>query len=89
MDPVLFKVAEAGNIGPFENCQTCLDQLLTPDENTILHVYLKNQSREPEFTDFVDTILVAWTSVITAWPCHKELQGQQERCRVIFLIVCI
>jgi len=57
MDPVLFKVAEAGNIGPFENCQTCLDQLLTTDENTILHVYLKNQSREPEFTDFVDTIL--------------------------------
>ncbi|XP_011047471.1 PREDICTED: ankyrin-1-like isoform X2 [Populus euphratica] len=58
MDPVLFKAAEAGNIGPFENYQTCsLNQLLTPDENTILHVYLKNQSSEPEFTDFVDIIL--------------------------------
>jgi len=56
-DPVLFKAAEAGNIGPFENYQTCLDQLSTPDENTILHVYLGNQSREPEFTDFVDIIL--------------------------------
>ena len=61
MDPVLFKAAAEGNIGPFENDQTCLDQLLTPDENTILHVYLKNQSREPESSiklfDFVDKIL--------------------------------
>jgi hypothetical protein len=58
MDPVLFKAAEAGNIGPFENYQTCsLDQLLTPDENTILHVYLSNQSSEPESTDFVDKFL--------------------------------
>ncbi|KAG6738061.1 hypothetical protein POTOM_059607 [Populus tomentosa] len=57
MDPVLYKAAEEGNIDPFENYQTCLNQLLTPDENTILHVYLGNQSREPEFTDFVDIIL--------------------------------
>jgi len=57
MDPVLYKAAEAGNIGPFENYQTCLDQLLTPDESTILHVYLRNQSSEPGFTDFVDKIL--------------------------------
>jgi len=57
MDPVLFKAAAKGNIGPFENYQTCLDQLSTPDENTILRVYLGNQSREPEFTDFVDKIL--------------------------------
>jgi len=57
MDPVLFKAAEAGNIGPFENYQTRLDQLLTADENTILHVYLGNQRREPESTYFVDKIL--------------------------------
>jgi ankyrin repeat protein len=57
MDPLLFKAAEEGNIDPFENYQTCLDQLSTPDENTILHVYLGNQSREPELTDFVDIIL--------------------------------
>jgi len=57
MDPVLFKAAAEGDIGPFENYQTCLDQLLTPDENTILHVYLGNQSREPESTYFVDKIL--------------------------------
>ena len=57
MDPVLYKAAEEGNIDPFENYQTCLNQLLTPDENTILHVYLGNQSREPESTDFVDIIL--------------------------------
>ncbi|XP_073262721.1 uncharacterized protein [Populus alba] len=57
MDPVLFKAAEAGDIDPFENYQTCLDQLSTPDENTILHVYLGNQSSEPECTDFVDIIL--------------------------------
>ncbi|KAG6738063.1 hypothetical protein POTOM_059609 [Populus tomentosa] len=57
MDPVLFKAAEAGNIDPFEKYQTCLDQLLTPDENTILHVYLGNQSTKPESTDFVDIIL--------------------------------
>ena len=57
MDPVLFKAAAEGDIGPFENYQTCLDQLLTPDENTILHVYLGNQSRELESTYFVDKIL--------------------------------
>ncbi|KAG6738064.1 hypothetical protein POTOM_059610 [Populus tomentosa] len=57
MDPVLFKAAAEGDIGPFENYQTRLDQLLTPDENTILHVYLGNQRREPEFTDFVVIIL--------------------------------
>ncbi|XP_061944712.1 ankyrin repeat-containing protein At5g02620-like [Populus nigra] len=57
MDPVLYKAAEAGNIGPFENYQTCLDQLLTPDENTILHVYLTNQSSKTVPTDFVDRIL--------------------------------
>ncbi|KAJ6855877.1 protein ACCELERATED CELL DEATH 6-like [Populus alba x Populus x berolinensis] len=57
MDPVLFKAAEAGDIDPFENYQTCLNQLLTPDENTILHVYLGNQSSKPESTDFVVIIL--------------------------------
>nr|TKS02783.1 hypothetical protein D5086_0000159620 [Populus alba] len=57
MDPVLFKAAAEGHIGPFENYQTGLDQLLTPDENTILHVYLENQRRESESTDFVDKIL--------------------------------
>ena len=57
MDPVLYKAAQEGNIDPFENCQTCLDLLLTPDESTILHVYLRNQSSEPGFTDFVDKIL--------------------------------
>ncbi|KAG6735772.1 hypothetical protein POTOM_061562 [Populus tomentosa] len=57
MDPVLFKAAAEGHIGPFENYQTRRDQLLTPDENTILHVYLGNQSREPESTYFVDKIL--------------------------------
>ncbi|KAF9661800.1 hypothetical protein SADUNF_Sadunf19G0106400 [Salix dunnii] len=57
MDPVLYKAAGAGNIDPFKNYQTCLDRLLTPDESTILHVYLRNQRREPESTDFVDKIL--------------------------------
>ena len=45
MDPVLYKAAEEGNIDPFENYQTYPNHLLNPDENTILHVYLKNQSR--------------------------------------------
>ncbi|KAG5224861.1 ankyrin repeat-containing protein [Salix suchowensis] len=57
IDPVLYKAAEAGDIGRFENDQTCLDRLLTPDESTILHVYLRNQRREPKSTDFVDKIL--------------------------------
>uniref|UniRef100_A0A6N2KLE7 Uncharacterized protein n=1 Tax=Salix viminalis TaxID=40686 RepID=A0A6N2KLE7_SALVM len=57
MVPVLYEAAAAGDIDPFEDYQTCLDRLLTPDESTILHVYLRNQSREPEFTDFVDMIL--------------------------------
>nr|XP_034889339.1 ankyrin repeat-containing protein At5g02620-like [Populus alba] len=57
MDLVLFKAAAEGDSGPFENDQTRLDQLLTPDENTILHVYLGNQSRKLKATDFVDKIL--------------------------------
>uniref|UniRef100_A0A6N2L0R3 Uncharacterized protein n=1 Tax=Salix viminalis TaxID=40686 RepID=A0A6N2L0R3_SALVM len=57
IDHVLYEAAAAGDIGRFENDQTCLDRLLTPDESTILHVYLRNQLREPESTDFVDKIL--------------------------------
>ncbi|XP_034932414.1 uncharacterized protein [Populus alba] len=44
MDAVLFKAAEAGDIDPFENYQTSLDQLLTPDENTILHANKKGET---------------------------------------------
>uniref|UniRef100_A0A6N2KUT7 Uncharacterized protein n=1 Tax=Salix viminalis TaxID=40686 RepID=A0A6N2KUT7_SALVM len=58
MDHVLYKAAVAGDIGRFENYQTCLDRLLTQDESTILHVYLRNQRRKPKpSTDFVDWIL--------------------------------
>ncbi|KAF9661804.1 hypothetical protein SADUNF_Sadunf19G0107000 [Salix dunnii] len=57
MDPVLYEAAAAGDMDPFQDYQTCLDRLLTPDESTILHVYLRNQRREPESTDFVDKIL--------------------------------
>ncbi|CAK7349932.1 unnamed protein product [Dovyalis caffra] len=57
MDPALYKAAVQGKIDPFESYQTSLNQLLTPNKNTILHVYLENQSREPESTDFVDRIL--------------------------------
>uniref|UniRef100_A0A6N2KQL9 Uncharacterized protein n=1 Tax=Salix viminalis TaxID=40686 RepID=A0A6N2KQL9_SALVM len=57
MDHVLYKVAATGDIDPLESYQTSLDRLLTPDESTILHVYLRNQQEEPESTDFVDKIL--------------------------------
>ncbi|KAJ6297496.1 hypothetical protein OIU78_023113 [Salix suchowensis] len=58
IDPVLYKAAVAGDIDPFKNYQTCLDRLLTPDESTILHVYLRNQGGEPgSSTDFVNMIL--------------------------------
>ncbi|KAG5224826.1 ankyrin repeat-containing protein [Salix suchowensis] len=58
INPVLYEAAGAGNIDPFENYQTCLDRLLTPDESTILHVYLRNQQEKPgSNTDFVDKIL--------------------------------
>ncbi|KAG5224830.1 ankyrin repeat-containing protein [Salix suchowensis] len=58
MDPVLYEAASAGHIDPFESHQTCLDRLLTQDESTILHVYLRNQQEEPgSSTDFVDMIL--------------------------------
>ena len=58
MDPVLYKAAAAGNIDPFNKIDpACLDRILTPDKNTILHVYLRNQRRELESTDFVDRIL--------------------------------
>ncbi|KAF9661600.1 hypothetical protein SADUNF_Sadunf19G0085700 [Salix dunnii] len=57
MDPVLYKAAAEGNIDPFEKNQNFLDLLLTPDKNTILHVYLRIQRRERRSTVFVDKIL--------------------------------
>uniref|UniRef100_A0A6N2LT52 Uncharacterized protein n=1 Tax=Salix viminalis TaxID=40686 RepID=A0A6N2LT52_SALVM len=57
MDPVLYEAAAAGYIDPLKYNQTRLDRLLTPDENTILHVYLRNQRREPRSAYFVVKIL--------------------------------
>ncbi|CAK7349940.1 unnamed protein product [Dovyalis caffra] len=57
MDPALYKAAVQGKIDPFKFYQTSLNQLLTPNKNTILHVYLENQSREPESSAIVDRIL--------------------------------
>uniref|UniRef100_A0A6N2L0D6 PGG domain-containing protein n=1 Tax=Salix viminalis TaxID=40686 RepID=A0A6N2L0D6_SALVM len=57
MNPILYEAAAAGDIDPFEIYQTSLDRLLTPDESTILHVYLRNQRRKPTPTGFVDKIL--------------------------------
>ncbi|CAK7349929.1 unnamed protein product [Dovyalis caffra] len=57
MDPDMYKAAVQGKIDRFESYGTSFNQILTPNKNTILHVYLKNQSREPKSTDFVDRIL--------------------------------
>ncbi|CAK7349941.1 unnamed protein product [Dovyalis caffra] len=57
MDPALYKAAVQGKIDPFKFYQTSLNQLLTPNKNTILHVYLENQIREPESSAIVDRIL--------------------------------
>uniref|UniRef100_A0A6N2LS38 Uncharacterized protein n=1 Tax=Salix viminalis TaxID=40686 RepID=A0A6N2LS38_SALVM len=57
MGPAMFRAAVAGDVGPFEKCETSLDRLLAPDKSTILHVYLRNQRREPKSTDFVYKIL--------------------------------
>ncbi|KAG6736418.1 hypothetical protein POTOM_060804 [Populus tomentosa] len=58
MEPALYKAAEAGNISPFKDrLPTSLSELLTPQKNTILHVYLENQRRESESTDFVGQII--------------------------------
>uniref|UniRef100_A0A6N2LW62 Uncharacterized protein n=1 Tax=Salix viminalis TaxID=40686 RepID=A0A6N2LW62_SALVM len=73
MDHVLYEAAGGGNINPFEDYQTCLDRLLTPDESTILHVYflhvyLRNQRREPEPTDFFDDILESFLRYLRREP---------------------
>ncbi|KAJ6873991.1 hypothetical protein NC651_032737 [Populus alba x Populus x berolinensis] len=58
MEPKLYKAAEAGNINPFKDrLPTSLSELLTPQKNTILHVYLENQRRGSKSTDFVGQIL--------------------------------
>ncbi|KAL9345406.1 hypothetical protein Peur_063081 [Populus x canadensis] len=58
MEPKLYKAAEAGNINPFKDrLPTSLIELLTPKKNTILHVYLENQRRGSESTDFVGQII--------------------------------
>uniref|UniRef100_A0A6N2LTD5 Uncharacterized protein n=1 Tax=Salix viminalis TaxID=40686 RepID=A0A6N2LTD5_SALVM len=59
MDPVLYKAAAAGNIDPFNKIDpACLDRILTPDENTILHVYLRIQRWEWGSTAFVPALLL-------------------------------
>ena len=58
MEPKLYKAAEAGNINPFKDrLPTSLSELLTPQKNTILHVYLENQRSGSNSTDFVGQIL--------------------------------
>ncbi|CAK7349933.1 unnamed protein product [Dovyalis caffra] len=57
VDPALYKAAVQSKIDPYKFYQTSLNQLLTPNKNIILHVYLENQRTEPESTDFVDRIL--------------------------------
>jgi hypothetical protein len=58
MEPKLYKAAEAGNINPFKDrLPTSLIELLTPQNNTILHVYLDNQRTESVSTDFVGQII--------------------------------
>jgi len=58
MEPKLHKAAEAGNINPFKDrLPTSLIELLTPQNNTILHVYLDNQRTESVSTDFVGQII--------------------------------
>jgi len=58
MEPKLYKAAEAGNINPFKDrLPTSLIELLTPQKNTILHVYLENQRRGSKSTDFVGQII--------------------------------
>ncbi|KAJ6859391.1 hypothetical protein NC652_041624 [Populus alba x Populus x berolinensis] len=58
MEPKLYKAAEAGNINPFKDRPpTSLIELLTPQKNTILHVYFENQRRGWKSTDFVGQII--------------------------------
>ncbi|KAI5555706.1 hypothetical protein BDE02_19G101300 [Populus trichocarpa] len=58
MEPKLYKAAAKGNINPFKyRLPTSLIELLTPQKNTILHVYLENQRRESESTDFIGQII--------------------------------
>nr|TKR90673.1 hypothetical protein D5086_0000231130 [Populus alba] len=57
MEPKLYKAAEAGNINPFQDFPTSLSELLTPQKNTILHVYLENQRSGWKCTDFVGQII--------------------------------
>jgi ankyrin repeat protein len=58
MEPKLYKAAEAGNINPFKDrLPTSLIELLTPQKNTILHVYLENQRRGSKSTYFVGQII--------------------------------
>ncbi|KAG5224828.1 ankyrin repeat-containing protein [Salix suchowensis] len=91
MDAVLYKAAGAGDIGPFENYQTSLDRLLTPDENTILHVYLRNRRREPRSTKFVDKILERCPSLLLQANKKREtplhLAAKFGRSKVVKLLI--
>ena len=57
MESKLYKAAAVGNINPFKDLPTSLNELLTPKKNTILHVYLENQRKGSKSTDFVGHII--------------------------------
>ena len=42
MEPVYYNAAAKGDIGDFKNIPKPLNQLLTPNRNTVLHIYLSS-----------------------------------------------
>ena len=61
MEPVYYNAAAKGDIGDFKNIPKPLNQLLTPNRNTVLHIYLTSLIKRSEdsksSTDFVEEIL--------------------------------
>ena len=61
MEPVYYNAAAKGDIAGFKNIPKPLNQLLTPNRNTVLHIYLTSLIKRSEdsksSTDFVEEIL--------------------------------
>ncbi|GMY32616.1 protein ACCELERATED CELL DEATH 6-like [Fagus crenata] len=72
MNPDYYKAAEKGKIDIFKNIGKALNLILTPNRNTVLHVYLTALTNESELspTNFVNEILKMCPSLL--WQANTK-----------------
>ncbi|KAB1227583.1 hypothetical protein CJ030_MR1G006141 [Morella rubra] len=73
MDPSFYNAAVKGDIEAFKNIQQPLNSLLTPSENTVLHIYITSLDQESESTTkFVEELLNIRPSLLWKTNANNE-----------------